>query len=255
MQSLLSGRTAAEIRTDPFPHLVAADCLAPDDYAALCAHFPAVSRITWSGSGPSMRSNRRFAMPATALLAGADIAPCWKAFAARHSGPEFFSEVAAFFDGYWPDAMLRALGGTLAGHSMGPLDLSAPGAFKIHLDARIEINTPVLTTPSVVRGPHLDTPNRLYSCLFYLRHPDDDSFGGELLLYRWRASAERRVDCYALDEAEVEVAAVIPYRANQMVIFPQTIDSVHGVGLRHPTPHVRRYVFVTAELADPWLEA
>jgi hypothetical protein len=53
----------------------------------------------------------------------------------------------------------------------------------------------------------------------------------------------------------VEEAVRIPYRANQLVLFPQNIHALHGVSARQPTPHVRRYVFITAELTEDWLKA
>ena len=117
----------------------------------------------------------------------------------------------------------------------------------------MEINTPVTAGPSTSRGPHLDMPNRLFTCLYYLRHPDDDAVGGDLELFRWKNGPVADIANYALPAESVEVAAVVPYRANQMVIFPQGIDAIHGVGIRHPTPHTRRYVFVSAEIEREWL--
>ncbi len=132
----------------------------------------------------------------------------------------------------------------------------APGspspASWIALDARIEINCPV-TVASSSRGPHLDTPNRIYSGLFYLRHPEDDSTGGDLQLFRWKDGPVSWIDAYELPPDRVECVATIPYRPNLLVFFPQGIDAIHGVSARQPTPHFRRYVFITAELAEDWL--
>jgi hypothetical protein len=51
----------------------------------------------------------------------------------------------------------------------------------------------------------------------------------------------------------VEAAVTVPYAANRLVIFPQGLHALHGVSPRHPTPHTRRYVFITAELTEDWL--
>lgn len=227
-----------------------------DDYQKLSAGFPPFSRIGWECPPERVPNNKRYAVSAHVIMNNPDFSPAWREFAALHSSPEFFAEVATLFEGHWPQALLDALGGGFAGHSIGRLTtLVADGAQRIQQDARIEINTPVRDVPSSSRGPHLDTFNRIFTCLFYLRAPEDDAVGGDLILYRRRNGPAPKLDSYSLPDDAVEEVAVIPYEANRLVIFPQSVHSLHGVGLRHPTPHMRRYVFITAELADNWLAA
>lgn len=254
MHSLLERVTAADIRTDPFPHIIIPNALDPGLYGALADSFPSFSRIAWESTG-LLPNNRRFALLAQAILDAPDLPDCWKEFTALHSGPEFLDAVATLFAGHWHPDLLAALDGQLTGHSSSRFNLQdgPDEGGRIRQDARIEINTPVRDRPSAARGPHLDTPNRLYSGLFYMRAPEDDSIGGELVLYRWREGAARTISAFQLPDAAVTEMARIPYRANQFVLFPQGIDALHGVGLRHPTPHIRRYVFITAELARDWL--
>lgn len=251
--SLLAGRNKAEVRTTPFPHIVVENALEEPLHAALSASFPGFERMGWACPPERMPNNKRYAMLAEAALAAPDMPDCWKSFVTRHTGRGFLAEVAALFAGHWPAPLLAAVGGCLTAPSSGLLSLSDPGPWFIHQDARLEINTPVRGVPSSSRGPHLDTPNRLFSGLYYLRAPDDDSVGGDLVLYRWRQGAERGVEAYEVSEEEVEPVLTIPYRANSFVIFPQSIDALHGVSPRHPTPHLRRYVFITAETAASWL--
>ncbi|OYQ37188.1 hypothetical protein CHU95_02240 [Niveispirillum lacus] len=252
MRSLLTGVRPDMIRTDPFPHIVIHDALDAEDYAALCAGYPSLGAIIGTDHA-RFRSNRRYAMMATWVLASPDLPACWHRFVRTHTTPAFLAEVEALFDGYWPPALLSTLGGRLSGHMTELLQLGDGSKARIQMDARLEVNTPVLDVPSRSRGPHLDTPNRLYSGLFYLRHPDDDSVGGDLELFRWREGATRRTDVVALPDDAVERVATIPYRPNTLVMFPQGIDALHGVGIRQPTPHVRRYVFITAEITENWL--
>jgi hypothetical protein len=254
MRSLLDSVTASDIRLDPFAHIVIPDVMDMADYADLAASFPGFARMAWQGHAPS---NRRFLLNAATILAADDLPDCWKRFAARHTSPAFLQQVASLFAGCWPEALMKTLGGSFGGHDtalLNPFEASADdGGIRLRLDARLEINTPVLVRPSSARGPHLDTPNRLYSGLFYMRTPEDDSIGGELILYRWRRPPDTRH--YQLPADDVTEVARIPYRANQLVLFPQSIDALHGVGLRHPTPHTRRYVFITAEINRNWLTA
>ncbi|MGQ3058856.1 MAG: hypothetical protein ACT6T0_16910 [Nevskia sp.] len=183
MRSLLAHVTHADIRTDPFPHIIIPDVLEAGLYAELAAGFPAPGRIAPGLSNDRGRGNRRYVLSASMLKIMDDVPDCWKQFAARHSGPDFLAEVAALFDGHWQPSMLAALGGRLTGHPTSLVDLTQPPAttgLEIRQDARLEINTPVREGPSSARGPHLDTPNRLFSGLFYLRAPEDDRQGGEL---------------------------------------------------------------------------
>lgn len=254
MTSVLQSVTSSDIRLTPFPHIVINNALPPDLYAQIAAAYPTLEQIMppRSGDQPYL-SNNRYTLSAwiTALLD--DLVPAWKAFIARHSSPAFFEEVVNLFDGHWPQALLDHLGGSLRGHRMGLLQPSSDAPPRLYLDARAEVNTPVYGAPSVSRGPHLDTPNRLFTGLFYFRAEEDDSTGGELHLYRWKNGPIADFDVFQLPEDAVEIVATVPYRANCLVMFPQQIGALHGVGLRAPTPHVRRYVFLTAELAEPWL--
>lgn len=254
MISLLASVTPAAIRRTPFPHIVVEDVLPPDLYAAISAAYPALEQIVppRGGDRPYI-SNSRYTFSAWITAIHDVLAPVWKDFIAHHSSPEFFADVVRLFDGYWDPALLAHLGGNLHGHSTGLLLQPHDEPPRILLDARAEVNTPVYGAPSVSRGPHLDTPNRLFTGLFYFRAEEDDSTGGELHLYRWKNGPIADFDVFQLPEDAVEIVATMPYRANCLVMFPQQIGALHGVGLRAPTPHVRRYVFLTAELAEPWL--
>ena len=252
MQSLLTGITSADIRTDPYPHILVRDVMDPAVYAALSEGFPPFSKIGWDSPRPPP-SNQRYQLSACQIVDHPDMPEVWKRFTALHSSPAFFAQVAALFRDHWPQVLLRHLGGSLLGHSMGLFLRDNDKGLRILQDARIEINTPVTAGPSSSRGAHLDTPNRLFTGLLYLRHPDDDAVGGDLELFRWTRGPVGPLDSYRLPDDAVEVVATIPYRANQLVMFPQGLNAIHGVGIRQPTPHTRRYVFISAELGEDWL--
>jgi hypothetical protein len=245
----------ATIELEPFPHVVVPDALEPSLYRQLCASFPPFARIGWADPALRPPSNSRFELGAAAMLNDATTPQVWKSFAAAHSDRAFFDRVVERFDGHWPMPLRQVLDGALVGHTMERLVRHRPQAARIALDARIEINCPVIAAASSSRGPHLDTPNRIYSGLFYLRHPEDDSVGGDLQLFRWKTGPVASIDSYELPSDRVECVATIPYRPNLLVFFPQSIDALHGVSVRQPTPHFRRYVFITAELGENWLIA
>lgn len=252
--SLLDGVTPADILLDPYPHVFVPDVLAPDLAQALGETFPPFSSIGWADDVPPP-SNSRFQLSAAVMDGFDSVADVWKEFTALHSSPAFYQQVVALFRDHWAEDLKQSLGGELLGHSMGRIMRNTFDECRILQDARIEINTPVTKQPSSSRGAHLDTPNRMFTCLYYLRHPDDDAVGGDLELFRWKTAPPASFSSYDLPLDMVEMVKVIPYRANQMVIFPQGINAIHGVGIRHPTPHTRRYVFISAEIGEDWLKS
>lgn len=242
--SVLDRVTPADLRLEPFPHVVIDDALPADSYRLLADSFPSFAQVAWDGPAPS---NQRFAM-STFMYEILDSVPdCWRAFGGRHTGRAFLRQVYALFAGHWPPA---------AEGEWARLDTASLGLFMrdhnadIQCDARAELNTPVTDAPGSVRGGHLDTANRLFSGLLYMRPDGDDTPGGELCLYRPAAGVDplARKDAFAF-EAEALVEAVrVPYAANRLVMFPNSPAAIHGVSPRPLTPWQRNYVFMTAEV-------
>lgn len=252
MQSLLAKVTAADIRTDPFPHIVITDALPADLYQQLSAGFPPFEVVGWAGGAPPP-SNSRYALTASQIHDDARLSAVWKEFTAYHSSPAFFHQVVDLFAGFWPDALLRAVGGDLKAVSTGQWLRDRHADARILQDARIEINTPVTKRPSASRGAHLDTLNRIFTGLLYLRHPDDDAVGGDLELHRYRKGVPQDIDVFQFPDDAVEVVATVPYRPNTLVMFANGLHAIHGVGVRGLTPWTRRYVFISAEIEEQWL--
>lgn len=251
--SVLSRVLPSMLRTTPFPHLVVENVLPDDDYRHLEASFPPLELIVGQSPIGKLASNRRYSMPAWPLLLNENVSPAWKSFLETHTSAAFLSTVFAQFAGHWDDRLVPLLEHAVAHGDAALLHRDGHRYGRVLMDARIEINSPVLDAPSSARGVHLDTPNRLYSGLFYLRDEEDDSIGGDLELYAWKEPLASNIDVFELPLHMVEKVGAIPYRANQLVLFPQSMLALHGVGIRHPTPHVRRYVFITAEIEQDWL--
>ena len=227
--TVLDRARAADVRTDPFPHLVIEDALPAPLCRELAASFPDFRRVGWDGEPPS---NQRFALFAFLALLR-----------------DFLRRVRALFAGHWTEACEHIWAG-LDEARLGYVMRDGEDA-DILVDARLELNTPVKDGPSVVRGAHLDTPNRLFSALYYLRRDGDDTPGGDLGLYRFTgAPPAQGLDRFAFDPEEVEEVARVPYRANTLVIFPNRPTALHGVTARPVTPWQRNYVFITAEVAS-----
>lgn len=249
MRSLLSGIDPSAIRLDPFPHIVIDGALDQPIFEALSGSFPTFAQIGWNDPAKPPGSNLRYQLSSWIIQNHSELPPVWGDFVRLHSEPGFFQAVIDLFCDHWPEAVRSFL----PDKEMGLLLRDRPAAGRILQDARCEINTPVTGPASSSRWAHIDLPCRIYSGLLYFRAPEDDSVGGDLQLFRWKLGAVRDPEVHEQPEEAVEVAVTIPYHPNRFVLFPQSIDALHGVSVRHPTPHTRRYVFITAELGEDWL--
>ena len=231
------------IRTDPFPHLVIENALPVAVLEQLLRSPPALEQ------GAS-RPATRLALSGQLLTRLDFIDPAWADFAARHMTPAITHGVARLFQDHWP-AHLKAL--DLANARFDPLSLSDPGPdTDILYDARLVVITPNPDQPAAHRAAHLDGSNRIFSALFYLRDPADDSNGGGLTLYRFTGDRPTRAeDMDTLPPDAVEAVVTIPNVANTLVVFPNRPDAIHGAEIRSPSSLPRRYIFMTAETPDP----
>jgi hypothetical protein len=232
-----------DIVTVPFPHLVIEDALPEPIYRRLVDTRPEFEHVAWKGRVPS---NRRIPYSARRILED----PAWPAFCRRHVLPDVFARVVELFRPHidrWHPALARWLDDGHP-HRPGLLDADGFADRDMLVDARLELNTPVQGPPTSVRGPHLDLPNRLFTGLYYLRKPDDDTPGGDLQLFRFRSGEPSHTTAYTIPDDLVEAVRTVPYRGNTLVLFPNSPHAVHGVSPRAPSPHTRSYVFLTAEI-------
>jgi hypothetical protein len=121
------------------------------------------------------------------------------------------------------------------------------------MDAMISGNTPARSASSV-RTSHVDQGRKLYSGLFYMRRPDDDSVGGDLTIsslkseYRSPATRPKLFHRSYVDDKYLECVKKVPYSSNTLVLFINTLDSIHGVTPREPTTHGRYFVNLVGEV-------
>jgi hypothetical protein len=138
---------------------------------------------------------------------------------------------------------------------VGMRDADRFGRNDVLVEAMISGNTPV-TAASSVRTTHVDAGNKLFSGLFYMRTPEDRSTGGDLTLSRFAERYRGKDERFALfkgpyvDDSHVEVVRTVPYAANTLVLFINSLDSLHGVTVRSETPHPRLFVNLVGEVDD-----
>lgn len=252
LASILARASRDDIRLTPYPHLVIEDALPEPLYRHLEAHFPSWQRIAGKDAG---ENNKACLVAAREVLADPEIDTTWQRFFEYHTSPEFFAE----FVELWAPTVER-IHPQLAEHFGKPLaefetGVRSPGKAgspanreaDLMLDCLFGINTPVHTvTP--VRGPHIDSPHKLFSSLLYFRADDDDSAGGEHEMYRVRGRMYPPGRMKRIPARYLEPAGTVAYRGNCLLFWLNSAQSIHGVTPRAITDIPRRYVSVMGEV-------
>lgn len=246
MDSLLDRVQAADVRLDPFPHIAVTEALDPALVSRLQEEFPPLEVIAGEQSSAN---NLRMGLSARDALGNPAVSELWRHFVAYHTSQSFLDDLLEVFGdavrATYPDLEER----------IGPLDGLRAGVRGVDedadvlLDAQISVNTPV-TTPTSVRGAHLDDPDKLFAGLFYLRRDDDHSTGGDLELHRYRRGPRgfRGPEIY---DTFVEPVRTVRYASNTLVLFVNSPRSLHGVTVRSVTDVPRRFVNLVAKIGEP----
>lgn len=253
--SVLARARRSDVASDPYPYLVIEDALPPALCDALIASYPAPDVV-----GAGARSNQRWSLPTAAALGSPGVSALWQDFVGYHASARFFSEVCDIFgaamvrqfQGRFPDesAVRQLVTGMRKRDSFKNVDLL--------LDAQISGNTPV-SAASSVKTVHVDSGNKLFTGLLYLRLPEDDSRGGDLDVVRFRRDLSpraraRRFNGMFVDDALVERVTTVPYRRNVLFMFVNGPEALHGVTVREPTPHRRLFLNLVGEVKQPLFE-
>ncbi|HYM25799.1 MAG TPA: hypothetical protein VEU08_21425, partial [Vicinamibacterales bacterium] len=163
--SVLRNITRADIRRDPYPHIVVDNCLPPDVYAELALTYPddeTIVRLSGARDQYVIHQNHRYDLRAHRILRNANsVSPAWEQFVRYHVSHEFFRE---FLNLLGPDVtsiyptLEQRLGRTMHEWTTGIRFDPEWDQGQIALDCQIGINTPV-TRRSAARGVHTDAPD------------------------------------------------------------------------------------------------
>ena len=247
MQSVLSKATIGDLKTDPFPHLVIKDALDTAYYMKLMSAFPSLDIV--NGKKRKLSNNDDTFLGAFDALTSSDISDDWKSFFRFHTSMDFLAHAMGLI-GKPAAACNPSIAPIVTGVRERKLAIADSGEkADLYIQCQFGVNSPVRRESSV-RTAHIDNPKKIYNALLYCRDPKDDSEGGDLALYRFRD----RPGFYGRRTAmpnRIEEVARVPYAANTLVLFANSLRSVHGVTPRKPTPHVRRYINFQVELENP----
>ena len=246
VHSILDRITPDKISRDGFPHAVVENALPKAYYEELASAFPRLNSVAGAGQ---LNNNAAYRMLALDVIDNAEIPQIWRDFVAYHCSREFYER---FCDVWGADieaahadlkdnfgASLRdfSVGIRHAGKEENPENHSDD----VMLDCQFSYNSPVRNESSV-RGPHLDSPFKMFAALLYFRHPDDTSTGGDFEIYRLKEGASFKPRPAKIHPRYVERVRTVPYRANTLVFFINSPAAIHGVTTRSVTETPRRYM-------------
>ena len=239
--------TTSTVKNEPFPYVVVDNALPDDLYERLARTYPDPAHLS---ADKKAKNNNRYNLLSkwgNTEYPYEEASEEWKAFTEANASPQFVSSVFGFFPdfvenvGGSPKIDLGKYGPDLAGQiKVAP----KVGFDEVIPRVTIGVNSPV-TEVSSVRGAHMDNIRKAYVGLMYFRAPEDDSTGGDLELFRWKAGHKAKNWASKVPRSEVEVIETVSYVPNRLVLFLNTSNSLHGVSPRSVTPHWRRLVVLS----------
>ena len=241
---LLADVKQSDIVTEPYAHYTQSDVVAAPLYQELAAEFPTLATIVNERS--DIGSNEAVRMTVKQVLGDRRISPLWREFFEYHTSADYWREVTRLFAQHFrrefPDLEER-VGRAYEDWRVVPRGYA--GEADVRLDCQFVMNTPVKRKSSV-KTAHVDLCDKIFSALFYMRDPRDNSQGGDLDIYDWRREP-RFIKHRALNR-DVELVKTVSYRANSYLCFVNSPEAVHGVSPRDTTDVPRRYINFIAEL-------
>jgi hypothetical protein len=244
MPTVLDKAKKEDVQSDPFPYLLIENAISDDLCEELIKEFPSDSVVA---RGSDLGDNLRFSLPAPLVAGSHEVKKIWRDFISEHSSQEFFDKFNYLFEDHikvaYPSLVEQK-------NIVGVRGLDDFTNSNVLIDAQICINSPVINKPSSVKIAHIDDTDKLYAGLFYLRHPDDDSQGGNLEIYKLKGNDYRIHGQRLVRGKYVKVVKTIPYKKNTLIIFLNSPIALHGVTVRQKTNHTRKFMNLVAEAKE-----
>jgi hypothetical protein len=252
--SILRGITRADIRHEPYAHVVVEGCLPARLYAELAQTFPAdetILRLGRSAKRGRAKPNSRHDVGAQCILQKPDcFSKHWQEFVRYHVSNVFFQEFIGLMGqeimAAYPE-LERRLGCPLRELRTGILDTPEAADCDIALDCHIGINTPSRRRGSV-RRVHTDAPDELFAALIYFRAENDRAGGGDLEILQWKRNKARLFVGSEVAESDAEPNYTVVTNPNTAVIFINSATALHAVSARSASLVSRRLVNIMGRM-------
>jgi len=257
--SVLQKAKKEDIDTTYFPLLVIKNALPEELYNELEQTFPNLNIFEEILNKKIDKNNFAYRIQALKALDSSKITTLWKDFIKYHTSKDFFQEIINLFGEYIRDLhpnfekhIKKSLEDTnikvrKISKISQSIDMNKSLKIKeeLSIDCQFVINSPVLTSSNVIEH-HLDMPNELFACLFYMKK-DEDNFGGDLEIYKHLGKKRKTVHerkSRWFNKYILEKVRTIPYEKNTLVFFINCPNALHAVSYRKKTNICRRYISI-----------
>ena len=239
MHSVLNNYKNGKYSKDPFPYIIIDNALPTDYYNELDTAFPSYKKII---NGRQYFQNFAYRKNSAETLTDKEIPNIWKEFIRYHTSYFFVKELYNVFGEDIVKQYPPMKNNYVQNHHCGIRYLEKKD---FNLDTQFVINTPVEYESTVIE-PHLDNPVEFFAGLLYMRNHDDDSNGGNLCTYKFKKDpifyGKSRVK-----NKYVKLIEEIEYKSNRLVLFINTLHSLHGVTNKKSSKHYRKYINIIGE--------
>ena len=245
MYSVLQNKKNMRYTGDPYPYFVIDDALPSELYESLNNNFPKYEKIIKfdrSQNSGSYKENTAYRLSAIDVLTIKSVSDEWKEFIRYHTSSLFTDDLFDIFK----DSIKKIY--NLDKQSLpNQQNMGVRGSGKYHfkLDCQFVINTPTSGETTVI-GPHLDNPKEFYAALLYMKNDDDISTGGNLTTHKFINKPIFHGKARVRDE-HVNLIEEIEYKQNRLVVFLNSLRSIHGVTKRSKTSSYRKYINMIGE--------
>lgn len=232
--------------SDPFPHIIIDECLNADIYDSLVVNFPDKHLFNVNLNQNNIRAD----IFTKSALDNDNIPSVWKSFLKMNNSDRFGKMILDFFSEdlikIYPNLFKNR--NDVLSQTVGSSHKDSFNDFNLLTEMSIAINTAV-KSPSTVRNAHLDNSKKIFTSLFYMNNDNKNLNGGDLILYKWNNnySTNKKKLLYkeiATNDYYIK-SKVVKYSKNKLILFLNSIDSLHGVSPRAITDDIRQFCCIT----------
>lgn len=248
IKHLLHKVKKSDVCADPFPHLVIKNAIDEEVCSKLVSEFPYLQVLTKGYiDGKVHLNNQKINYTAAEALKDPAIPQIFKEFIQANLSEDFFKKFIFLFK----EHILKIY--PSFEKDVKPIDDLKFGIYKVDdfstadilINIQIAVNTPVINKPSSVVGIHVDSSDKLFTGLFYLRLPGDDSKGGNLEVYAFKDNKKIKFYGSKLSKKHAKLVKTVEYEKNTLFFFLDSIGSLHAVSPRSVTRYPRCLIFLT----------
>lgn len=259
--SILNRFDSSKYFLDPYPHLIINNVFDEKIYQELEKDFQNILINQFKEKKEFFSENTRVQLAASEIINNKNLkSKIWKDFVEYHCSKEFFLK---FFDIFEREiyALLPDVYKKIEENKNNKNFTEIRSDFHksrnelkknnskcdFVLDCQPSITTPNISGQKSVRGPHIDSPYKLYAALFYLRDPRDNLQGGDIILYKSKKNTQFNNKTNVINHNDLEEKKLFKYGKNNLVMHLNSPITIHGVSERANGNYRRNLVNIISE--------